>query len=900
MLRRLTKRGRLLWQALSGRRKLERDMADELSFHLESRAADLARSGMSAEAARRARIEFGAVEGYKEVCREARGLRLFDELRGDLRYASRVLRKSPAFALTAVVTLALGIGANTAIFSAVKAVLLNQLPYRDPARLAKLGEADSGETTASTIGYATPYDWRRLSHSFESMSLYRTAAGAIVERGEPELLNGLRVNYDFFDTLGIRPQIGRGFLPEEDRPGRRFEVILAHGLWLRRFGGDPKVVGRVIRLSDASFTVVGVLPASFRPLEIEGFGAPEIFEPLGYALTDPFACRDCQHLQLIARLKPGVPAERVHAELNTIMADLVRQYPGSYPPQAKVAFEPLRDHLVGSVGTALWVLMGAVGFVLLIACVNVANLMLARAAGRAKEMALRAALGAARWRLIRQLLTESLLLAVAGGIAGVLLGWWCTSRLAAIAPREMPRLNEIHMDATVLWFALAVSLFTGVLFGLMPALRSAGADANDSLKESGKSTGSRSRRGLRDLLVMGELALAFVLAVGAGLLGKSLLRLMNVDPGFDPHHVLTLKTYVYGARYRQPEAELGYYEQVFARLRATPGIESVAMTSLLPMTDFQRRPILRDAGLFPRHANSAEAWPRVYRAGRGGRAGGGRDQRSLCARPVPGPRPDRPTDPVGGPRRRQTVDDHRGRRTPIRTGLGCQHRRLHLASPGSFVRLRAGGADHRRSTRFGADGARGISGRRCHAAGVPCAAFGRLFGVLAGAAPVYRGAAGALRRIGPGAGGGGDLRRGLLRGDVADAGNGHPHGAGRGAARCAGDGAAAGRGARGRRPRGGTRGIAGADTLSGELAVRSAHHGCGDAYSHRRAAGRRCVGRQLSAGASRRQCGSDGSAPLRVTRLEFGHLPGAALVARASGLWRRSKLAEAELKLRAG
>jgi putative ABC transport system permease protein len=589
MLKQTLKRVRLLWRALSGRPALEHDMDEELRFHLEVRAADLARSGVPlAEAARRARIEFGAVEGYKEGCREARGLRPFDELRGDLRYAFRVLRKSPSFAFTAVVTLALGIGANTAIFSAVKAVLLNQLPYRDPARLVKLGEADSGETTASTIGYATAYDWRRLSHSFESMSLYRTAAGAIVERGEPELLNGLRVNYDFFDTLGIRMQIGRAFLAEEDRPDRRFEVILAHGLWMRRFGGDPNILGRVIRLSDASFTVVGVLPAGFRPLEIEGFSNPEIFEPLGYALTDRFACRDCQHLQLIARLKPGVPAERAHAELDAIMADLVRHYPGSYPPQAKVAFEPLRDHLVGSVSTALWVLMGAVGFVLLIACVNVANLMLARAAGRAKEMALRAALGAARGRLIRQLLTESLLLALAGGIAGVLLGWWCTSRLAAIAPREMPRLNEIHMDAMVLCFALAASLFTGVLFGLMPALRTAGADANDALKESGKSTDSRSRRSLRDLLVMGELALAFVLAVGAGLLGKSLLRLMNVDPGFDPHNVLTLKTYVYGARYHKPEAELGYYEQVFSRLRATPGIESVAMTSLLPMDSFDR------------------------------------------------------------------------------------------------------------------------------------------------------------------------------------------------------------------------------------------------------------------------------------------------------------------------
>ena len=640
----MLKRLRLLWRALSGRSSLEGDMDEELRFHLESRAADLARSGVPpAEAARRARIEFGGVERYKERCREARGLRPFDELRGDLRYAFRVLRRSPSFALTAVATLALGIGANTAIFSAVKAVLLNQLPYRDPDRLVKLGEADEGEKRAETVGYTTVYDWRRLSHSFESMSLYRGTTGALVERGESELLSGLRVNYDFFDTLGIRMEIGRGFRPEEDRPDRRYEVILAHGLWMRRFGGDPNIIGRAIRLSDSSFTVVGVLPASFRPLAIPGLPeTAEIFEPLGYALTDPWACRDCQHLQLIARLKPGVPATQAHAELNTIMADLARHYPASYPSQARVAFEPLRDHIVGSVSTALWVLMGAVGFVLLIACVNVANLMLARATGRAREMALRAALGAARWRLIRQLITESMLLATAGGMAGVLLGWWCTSSLASLAPREMPRIDEIHMDATVLWFSLAATLFTGILFGLMPALRTSRADF-------GKTTGSRSRSSLRDMLVVGELALAFVLAVGAGLLGKSLLRLMNVEPGFDPHNVFTLKTYVYGARYQKPEAELSYYQQAFARLRATPGIESVAMTSQLPLTDFdrrgfhirdrrlprestkraQRRHLLGDAGLLPRYAHSAEARTGVYGAGHRGVAQGGGHQRRL-------------------------------------------------------------------------------------------------------------------------------------------------------------------------------------------------------------------------------------------------------------------------------
>jgi predicted permease len=508
---------------------------------------------------------------------------------GDVSFSARTLRKNLGFSLVAVTTLALGVGANTAIFSVVKAVLLNQLPYGEPGRLVKIAESDPDTPRPETVDFTTTYDLRARSRSFQSLSLYRDGAGAMVEGGEPELLQGMRVNYDFFDTLGVKLQLGRAFLPEEDRPDRRREVILTNGLWRRRFGADPHVLGRTVKLSGNSFVVVGVLPAHFRPLAAPGGSLlPEIFMPLGYDLSQPSACRGCQHLQLIGRLKPGVPVGEARAELNTIMRDIVREHPKDYAREAGVALTPLRDQLVGRVSRALWVLLGAVGFVLLIACANVANLVLARATGRAKEIALRAALGASRARLVRQLLTESLLLALAGGIAGVMLAYWGTATLASLGPREFPRLDEIRMDTPVLLFGLAASLLTGVLFGLMPAFRASRVDLTTALKDMGKSTSGRSGHGLRTLLVTAELALAFVLVVGAGLLGKSFLHLMSVDPGFDPHNVLTLSTYVYGERYQKPEAELNYYRQVLERLRATPGVESVAMVSTLPLGSFDR------------------------------------------------------------------------------------------------------------------------------------------------------------------------------------------------------------------------------------------------------------------------------------------------------------------------
>ena len=508
----------------------------------------------------------------------------------DLILAVRMLRKNLGFSLVAIVTLALGIGANTAIFSVVKAVLLNQLPYYDPDRLVAIAEAEPATIRPVTVDFTTTFDLRARSRSFESMSLYRGWRSALVGQGDPVLVNGLRVGYDYFDTLGVKMQLGRKFLPEDDRADRWNHIlIISNGLWTRQFGRDPNIVGRAVQLNESTFTVAGVLPADFRPVPLgQSDDAKDIFAPLGYELGKPSACRGCRHLRLIARLKAGVEAGAANAELNTILAGIVREHSDAYRSDVKVALTPLRQQMFGQVRTALWVLLGAVGFVLLIACANVANLLLARASGRAKEIALRTALGAGRGRLIRQMLTESLVLALAGGIGGALLATLATSLVASVAPREIPRIGEVKVDVAVLLFGLAASLLAGVLFGLAPALRASRADLTSALADAGRSTGGRRTQSLRNVLVTAEFALAFVLVVGAGLLGKSFVRLMNVDPGFDPHNLLTLNTYLYGQRYVQNEASLNYVSQVFDRLRATPGIESVAMVSTLPLTSFDR------------------------------------------------------------------------------------------------------------------------------------------------------------------------------------------------------------------------------------------------------------------------------------------------------------------------
>lgn len=491
----------------------------------------------------------------------------------DARFAMRMARRNPGFAIVAVLTLALGIGATTAIFSVVQAVLLNKLPYHDPDRVVALAEVDPSGPTAEWVGGWTANEWRARTRLIESISLYGDTHRVLIENGEGEILRGMGVSHDFFETLGVRMLLGRSFSADEDGWPRANVVILTHGLWARRFGRDPHIIGRVLNLSTENYRVIGVLAPDFYPLRMSNPAEkPAIFLPLGYDPREAATCRSCFGGSAIGRLKPDVGVAEARAELNGIMRRIAREYPSDYARDTSARVEPLQDHVVGPIQTALWVLLGAVALVLLIACVNIANLLLARATGRTMELAIRAALGGSRRRLAGQLLTESMVLSLIGGGAGVLLGWGGTIVLASMAPKELPRLDQVHLDTTVLLFAVGVSLITGLIFGVFPAWRASRLD------------GTSLRGSLRSVLVIAEVALAFVLAVGTGLLGKSFQRLAAVNAGFDSHHILTLTPTVTGPRYATAEAELRYYRQVVEKVRAIPGILSAGMISNVPLS----------------------------------------------------------------------------------------------------------------------------------------------------------------------------------------------------------------------------------------------------------------------------------------------------------------------------
>ncbi len=497
----------------------------------------------------------------------------------DFRFGVRMLLKNPGFTLIAVVTLSLGIGATTAIFSVVNAVLLHPLPYRQSDRLVAVSLNDNDGEYGNT-GYATFLDWQSRVRSFEQLALISGWGGTLTGQGDPESIQGLRVTPEYFKMLGVAPALGRDFRVEENRPDTRFVVIISHAFWQRRFNADPNVVGKPIVLSGRTFNVIGVMPRDFEDqLAANFYQKAEAWAALGYDVSQPWACRSCQHLRTFGRLKQGVTLAEARAEMNAIAAALQREHPQEYSTSTALVFG-LQDQFVREIRPALYLLLIAVGIVLLIACANVANLLLARAADRAREMAVRAALGAGRFRIIRQLLVESLLLAGLGAAAGLLVAVWGVELLAAMKPATIMKLQEVTIDGRVLWFAAAISFLTGILFGLAPALQSAKPDLQLALKASERTVTAGGR--LRGLLVVAEIALALVLLVGTGLLIKSFVRLLNVSPGFEAGNLITMAVPAAGTKYDEDEPVRRFYRDVLERVSKLPGVEAAGIASNLP------------------------------------------------------------------------------------------------------------------------------------------------------------------------------------------------------------------------------------------------------------------------------------------------------------------------------
>ncbi len=500
-----------------------------------------------------------------------------DILRRDILYGLRNLVRAPGFSAVAIATLALGIGANTAIFSVVKGVLLDPLPYRDSARLVELYEKRPEQgRVRNVVSPPDFYDWKKQNTVFEDMAALSGEAFNLTGSNGAELILGASVSPGFFRLLGVQPQLGRDFLPEEGTLGKDRVVILNHGLWQRRFGADPAIIGRKITLSGTPYVVIGVLP------EIDNIFRPqsELWTPLAL----PSVPRGFHMLDVIARMKPGVTLAKTRAEMDAIASRLEQQYPNENTGHGVNVFA-LDEEIVGKIRPALFILLGAVGLVLLIACANVANLYLARTAQRRREIAVRTALGAGTLRLARQLLTESILLSLIGGAAGVALAWWGVHALIAADPGNLPRLREVDVDAQVLLFALAASVITGALFGLVPTLYGALSRLAGTLKEVGRSsTGAMGRSRTRAALVMSEIAVALVLAIGAGLMLQSFSRLAQVNPGFNPTNVLAADIALLSPKYKEAHVRTIFFEDLLGRLRSLPGVQSAGGTIALPLS----------------------------------------------------------------------------------------------------------------------------------------------------------------------------------------------------------------------------------------------------------------------------------------------------------------------------
>jgi putative ABC transport system permease protein len=510
----------------------------------------------------------------------------------DLRYGVRMLLKNPVFAIVAVLTLAIGIGANTAIFSVVNTVLLGDLPYKDADRLAIVWEVRPADNR-NVANPANYMDWKEQNNVFTDLAAIADSRAVLVGGGEPEEVSLQLATPNLFSILGTEPIMGRTFLPDDGQPNQPRTAVISHGFWQRRFGGDSKIIGRTVNINRNDATIIGVMPRGFEWFIKKGSLTNQSAEVwLPFPITQERRIRQGRFMTVVGRLKPGVSYEQAQAEMQTIGSRLSQQY-HEFNANWGVNVVPLRTQFTGEIRPALLVLLGAVGFVLLIACANVANLLLARAAARQKEIAIRTALGAKRFRVIGQLMTEGIPLAILGGALGVLLAWWGTSVLVSLSPPELVDLSQVRIDLRVLVFTFAVSLLTGLIFSLAPALESSRLNLNNSLKEGVKGSSGSSSHRLRGLFVIVEVALALMLLVGAGLLLRSFYRLQSVDPGFNTKNVLTMRVNLPTRKYSEDPKVVAFFQQALERIRALPGVESAGAINFLPFggpgagTDFQ-------------------------------------------------------------------------------------------------------------------------------------------------------------------------------------------------------------------------------------------------------------------------------------------------------------------------
>jgi len=580
VLRRLRRRLRLLLR----REEVERELDEEMRLHLERQTeSNLARGMEPGQARRAALLAFGGVARTKLECRDARGMSGTEQLLQDLRFAVRMLVKSPGFTLTAIITLALGIGANSAIFSVVEAVLIRPLPYRDADRVVAVWER-SPRDPQNSINLANFFDWRERNRVFEGIAAFVDVRTNIVGDGEPEELAAQRATGNLFSVLGVEAAVGRTFTPADAVEGQDKVVVIGHRLWQRRYGGDARAIGGEVLLGGEEHRIIGVLPPEFEwhIQNHSGTGQPaELWMPM-VVPVELMRRRRGRFAAAVARLKPGVTLAEARAEMDVIGRQLVQEH-----PQLNTGFGvnlvPLREQLAGEIGRALVVLMGAVGLVLLIACANVANLLLARAPARRREIVMRAALGASRGRVVRQLLTESLLLAAIGGGAGLLLASWGMQVLAALSPPELRDLARVELSAPVFGFTLVAALLTGLVFGLVPAALTSSVDLGEALRDASRSVaGHRRGRRLRSALVVGQIGLALVLLVGAGLLARSFQRLQAVRLGVRTERILTMRVALPARPYEEEAQIVAFFARAIQRMAELPGVEAAGASNWTP------------------------------------------------------------------------------------------------------------------------------------------------------------------------------------------------------------------------------------------------------------------------------------------------------------------------------